>query len=286
MMTFLLPWVANREMRPQSPPMLRNMTTLLAVLALASSAAASSTSWTESEGGSIRIVTTGLSDENGELRGALEIKLKPGWKTYWRNPGESGVPPLINLSEQSDATGSELFFPPPERFTDPYATWAGYKDSVSLPIIFKLPGPEMAGIVEGSVFLGICDTICIPVEAPFSFDAGADPDNSGDAIAVTEAFATLPGKARQGFQVNSVKREGTRLRFKVELPEDTGEAALFVAPREGVQIDMPELQGRQGAEASFSAEILSEEAMRNADLTLEYTLVAGEEAVDGQIALP
>src|SRR5690606_15106928 len=110
-------------------------------------------------------------------------------------------------------------------------------------------------------------------EAPFSFDAGADPDNSGHAIAVTEAFAALPGKARQGFEVRGVKREGKRLRFNVELPEEAEEAALFVAPGKGVQIDMPELQKQQGAEATFSAEILSEKSVPNGNLTLEYTLV-------------
>ena len=266
--------------------MLQKLTILLAALALTAPAAASSTDWLESEGGAIRVVTAGLSDGNGHLRGALEIKLKPGWKTYWRNPGESGVPPLIDLSEQSDSTEAEILFPAPERFTDQYATWAGYKEAVTLPIVFTLPGPEMAGIVEGSVFLGICDTICIPVEAPFSFDAGADPDNSGDAIVVTEAFAALPGKPRQGFQVSGAKREGKQLRFNVELPQNAAEALLFIAPAEGVQIDMPELQERQGGKATFSAEILSEEAIRNGDLTLDYTLVVGSEAVDGQIALP
>jgi len=256
------------------------------LIASVAPALASSTPWMESDGGSVRIVSSGLSGENGGLRGAVEIKLKPGWKTYWRAPGEAGVPPEIELAPTSDARAAELFFPAPERISDAYASWAGYKHPVTLPVIFHFPQPGMAGIVEGIVFLGICETICIPVEFPFSFDAGADPDNSADAITVESAFAALPGEARSDFGVSGASREGSEITFQVTLPPDAQDPALFVVPPAHVQITTPELQGRDGSSAIFTAEALGDPAAVEASMRIEYTLVAGGKAVAGQIALP
>ena len=64
---------------------------LMSAVLLASPALASSSSWYASEGGRIRLVTTGKPDSAGRIQGVLEIALKPGWKTYWRDPGDSGV---------------------------------------------------------------------------------------------------------------------------------------------------------------------------------------------------
>ncbi len=54
---------------------------------------ASSSDWFETEGARIRLVTTGKPAADGKLKGMLDIELKPGWKTYWRDPGDAGVPP-------------------------------------------------------------------------------------------------------------------------------------------------------------------------------------------------
>lgn len=70
----------------------------LLLLALAPGAHAASSEWHHVEGGSIRIVTSGAPDAQGILRGALEIRLKPGWKTYWLDPGSSGVPPTLDVT--------------------------------------------------------------------------------------------------------------------------------------------------------------------------------------------
>ena len=61
-------------------------------------AAASSSSWYNSEGGKVRLVTSGKADAAGRIQGVLDIALKPGWKTYWRDPGDAGVPPQLDIS--------------------------------------------------------------------------------------------------------------------------------------------------------------------------------------------
>ena len=87
---------------------------LLCSLALPSPASASSSDWFETEGGRVRLVTTGQPDGDGNLTGILDIELKPGWKTYWRDPGDAGVPPTIDVAASPGVTGAEFSFPAPD----------------------------------------------------------------------------------------------------------------------------------------------------------------------------
>src|SRR5262245_43732610 len=100
-------------------PMLKTVPMLAALAvasALASPALASSSDWHEADGGRVRLLTSGRPDEHGVLRGALEIDLKPGWKTYWLDPGDAGVPPSLDVSGSRNVSTAELQFPAPHRF--------------------------------------------------------------------------------------------------------------------------------------------------------------------------
>ncbi len=266
------------------PRMFRTLLTLSFTVFSAHLAAASSTAWTESGGGAVRIVTSGLSDENGALRGALEIKLAPGWKTYWRNPGDSGIPPRIDISGPSPVMALDLHFPAPQRISDPYASWAGYTQSVALPIVFHLPGSGLGGTIEGTVSLGICESICIPINAAFSLDAGTDPDNPQHRKVIEQAFAALPEEAHDGFRVRDISRDSERLLFRADLPDNARKPHLFVATPEGLELGIPEITSRADGAVIFSADILA--APDDGDLTLEYTLVNGDDAVAGTLGVP
>lgn len=79
--------------------MIRGLTLFFISLFLALEAQAASSDWHETQGGAVRLVTSGISNDQGYLRGALQIRLEPGWKTYWRDPGKTGIPPQLELSE-------------------------------------------------------------------------------------------------------------------------------------------------------------------------------------------
>ena len=157
-------------------------------------AAASSSAWYDSEGGKVRLVTSGKPDEAGRIHGVLEIALKPGWKTYWRDPGDAGVPPQIDVSASTNITDAAFSFPPPQRHDDGYGKWAGYNHPVSLPVTFTVSSPGDAAVIDADIFLGICETICIPVQTRLSVDPAADPDNAEDAAPVSYTHLTLPTK--------------------------------------------------------------------------------------------
>src|ERR1700741_2164925 len=93
-------------------------TALFLVVVLASPVLASSSDWYEAEGGRVRLVTTGAPDESGVIAGVLQVDLKPGWKTYWRDPGDAGVPPTLDASGSDNVASVTVMWPAPERFPD------------------------------------------------------------------------------------------------------------------------------------------------------------------------
>ncbi len=68
------------------------------------------------------------------LRAGIEIKLQPGWKTYWRYPGDSGVPPQFDFAGSENLASAEVLYPAPHSFKDEAGTSIGYKETVVFPV--------------------------------------------------------------------------------------------------------------------------------------------------------
>ncbi|HTV67392.1 MAG TPA: protein-disulfide reductase DsbD domain-containing protein [Rhizobiaceae bacterium] len=254
---------------------------VLTLMAAASPAAASSSDWYTVEGGGIRLVTAGQADASGLIRGVLEIALKPGWKTYWRDPGDAGVPPTIDIAPSTNISAATLDYPPPQRFDDGFAVWAGYKDPVSLPITFAAGKPAEPALIEADVFLGICETICIPVQARLSVDPAADPENADDSAVVEAAFAALPEPARAEFGVIALKGEYKQLLVQANIPGgDPERAEFFIAGSDGYTFGTPERR-IEGDKALFAIPILEWPAGIPGTGGLSYTLVTDVGAVAG-----
>ena len=250
--------------------------------ALTAGAGAASSGWHEVEGGAVRLVTGGEANEAGALRAALEIRLKPGWKTYWRDPGASGVPPTLAARADGAQAPVEIGFPPPARFDDGYASSAGYDRPLALALEFSLPeGASLPARLSADIFLGVCETICIPVQATLSL-ALSDGDRTGaDAAAVEAAFAALPTPARPGFAAGAAAIADDAITVEATLPEGVHALDLFVAGTDELVLGMAE---RAGEAAIFRVPI----AARSDDAAarLPYTLVTDAGAVSGFIELP
>lgn len=259
---------------------------LTLMLLMSTQAHAASSQWQESEGGSVRLVTVGLPDGDGRLRGALEIDLKPGWKTYWRNPGSAGIPPQIDISRSAHISAAELQYPAPERIHDGETQWAGYTQSVALPVTFTLDQANAVTLIDVDVFLGICETICIPFQASFTFDPAADADNISDALTVRRAFASLPLPADAAFGIVSAERTGSAVLLTGNAPPSTSDPTLFLDHERAHLLATPKLESRDGDTVSFVVEILGDDIGKLESTPLIYTLTAGGEAVSGDIQIP
>lgn len=258
---------------------------LMSALLLASPALASSSSWYASEGGRIRLVTTGKPDNAGRIQGVLEIALKPGWKTYWRDPGDSGVPPQFDITPSTNIAGAELSFPPPQRHDDGYGQWAGYDHSVSLPVTFTLAQPDQPAVVDANVFLGMCETICIPVQTRLSVEPGADPDNAEDAAIVRAGVAALPGDAQSTFGIKVEPGDHETLVVEAVSPAEPSSLDFFVAGGQDYMFGTPKREERDG-KVIFTVPILDRPTTTPTGDGLHYTLTSSNGAVAGLLPYP
>lgn len=245
------------------------------------SAHAGASDWHEMTGGRLRIITERTPGADGTLRGALEIRLDDGWKTYWQEPGETGVAPQISLHRGAPAESVALHFPAPQRFDDGASQWAGYAGNVALPLVVTGLGDDGASLGV-DIFLGVCETICVPVQATLTVTPGEDIGPIDEA-GITAAFANLPAEPRDGFAVVGASHDTGHLAIAVDLPDGIDAAELFLAGKDGLMLAAPEFEpGADGG--TFTARIVA--PARDGAVAADYTLVAGDEAVAGTIALP
>jgi len=258
---------------------------MLIVVATAGTALASSSDWYEAEGGSIRLVTAGAADEQGVIQGAVEIQLKPGWKTYWLDPGDAGVPPTIDVSASRNVASAEMSFPAPRRFDDGLAKWAGYDWPVSFPVAFRLGDAKAPAAIEAKIFLGVCETICVPVDATLKLDVASDPDNADDAAVVRAALAALPGPEQPDFGVTLIDGGKDDVLVEAAFAGEPDRVDFFLAGAEGYQFGPPERR-MDGERLLFSVPILDRPATMPAKGALHYTLVTSAGAVSGMLPFP
>ncbi len=118
----------------------------------------------------------------------LEMALDPGFKTYWRNPGESGLPPRLDWSASDNVAGVTILWPAPTRVEDGGGVAYVYSHEIVLPVLVTPRIPSRPVRLALSVDYGICREICIPVHAEVARDLDGD-----DARAILEeSLAKVP----------------------------------------------------------------------------------------------
>jgi hypothetical protein len=105
--------------------------------------------------------------ENGRHMAGIHIELAPGWKTYWRAPGEGGVPTVLRLRSAEGIDGMAIHWPRPEVFFTNGIRSIGYRDDVVLPVEFALSGAGPHRL-EGRLEFGVCLDVCMPVTLDLS----------------------------------------------------------------------------------------------------------------------
>src|SRR5437763_10342460 len=100
------------------------------------------------------------------LLGGIAIQLEPGWKTYWRTPGDSGVPPRFDFSKSDNVEAVTVLWPAPMKFDDGAGGFSlGYKKHVVLPLRIVAKNNDKPVTLRVAINYAVCDKLCIPVEA-------------------------------------------------------------------------------------------------------------------------
>lgn len=250
--------------------------------------------WVEADHVRARLIIGGPAEASATSSttqaAALEIELEAGWKTYWRNPGEGGIPPRFDFSGSRNLAGHEVHYPAPERHDDGFAVSNVYQRRVVLPIDLRPADPRQAVRLQLTLEIGVCEKVCIPVQMKLALDGGKTTDPKAMAI-VDEARRLLPMPAVKGvFAVNSITRAGGT----DELPEYDFTATIPKGAEPVVFVDgpvdwfpgVPKLTKQEGNVSTFHLKIDrlgSKVPIRGA--ALRVTIVAGDRRMEQQLAL-
>lgn len=144
-------------------------------------------------------VLPGWREEGGTHVTALRIDLAEGWRTYWRAPGDAGIPPAFSFAG-SGITSIQPHYPVPEVYETFGMRSIGYEDSVTFPLRLSVPDGGGAIGITGQIQIGVCDDVCIPVTLDFS--AMLPPEGAADP-AILAALQDRP-MTRAEAQVGAV----------------------------------------------------------------------------------
>lgn len=121
------------------------------------------------------IAATAGVGKDAELLLALQVRLEPGWKFYWRTPGDAGIPPRFDWSESKNLDGVDVRWPRPERALEGTLETFVYKDEVILPVAAVPVRPGRPVEARLRLSYGVCKDICIPYEHEMALPIGAGP---------------------------------------------------------------------------------------------------------------
>ena len=197
------------------------------------SAADDASPWDGDARSAMRVVAgSSATLERAPIRAGIEIRLKKGWHTYWRYPGDAGVPPRFDFSGSQNVKSIEVLWPAPQRIPEQGLVTIGYTGDVILPLAIV---PQNSGEpikLRLKLDYAVCETLCVPAEGKAELTLNGSPSPHDGAL--TAAEARLPHKAAVGegstLAIKSVRREmaGSRARVLVDVAASPAAAvALF-----------------------------------------------------------
>jgi DsbC/DsbD-like thiol-disulfide interchange protein len=222
--------------------------TLFALAALTSlpsiAARAQDTSpWQKAPHAAVRLLAGSRSGP--VLLGGVAIQLDPGWKTYWRTSGDSGVPPRFDFSKSENVEAVTVLWPAPMKFDDGAGGISlGYHDQVVLPLRIVPKSNDKSVTLRAEINYAVCEKVCIPVEAnaELTFTSVASTEDN----VLFAALDTVPKPASVGdpnpLTIRDVKREGRSSVLVDVVSPDAKPVSLFVeGPTPDWSLPVPKL---------------------------------------------
>ena len=135
-------------------------------------------------------VLEGWRQSDGTHVAALKLDLEDGWKTYWRAPGEGGIPPFFDLLGSKNLVDFNVEWPSPQVFDQSGLSSVGYKGSVILPVILTPRRDQRDIALKGQIEIGVCREVCLPITLEVDTSLPADVTKRQGAISA--ALASVP----------------------------------------------------------------------------------------------
>ena len=226
---------------------------------------------------------------DGRHVAAISLKLAPGWKTYWRTPGEAGIPPRFDWSRSGNLDAVQVDWPTPHVYTLDGLQTIGYKGRVVLPLTLTPAAKGQPITLNGEIHIGVCSDICMPVTMTLS--RRLDATDTRPDPRIVAALASQPYSAKEAglrgvtCHLSPVKG-GLRLKAQIDLAKGTAQTPRATVVETGnpdIWVSQPQMT-RKGSRLTAETELFHVEGRSFAfDRSgLRITLLDGDHAVDIQ----
>jgi DsbC/DsbD-like thiol-disulfide interchange protein len=263
---------------------------LLAVAFSAPATAQDASPWQQGSHSAVRLLAGSRS--GAVLLGGVALQLEPGWKTYWRTPGDSGVPPRFDFSRSDNVDAVTVLWPAPSKFPDGAGGHSlGYHDQVVLPLRIAAKNADKPITLRATITYAVCAKLCVPVEASIELPFVSVASTEDSALAA--ALDTVPKPARVGdpnpLTIRDVKRKGeSAVTVDVVTANPKDDVDLFVeGPTPDWALPIPTRLNRapRGVKRfSFNLEGLPPDT-KPEGAALKLTLVSGKQAYEFNVNL-
>lgn len=177
-------------------------------------------------------VLDGGPTRRGTHQLAFRLTLADGWKTYWRAPGDAGIPPEIVWTGAQNVGSVALAWPTPHVFDQGGLRSIGYTRQVVLPIEIAARKPGEPLRLRGTLDIGVCSTVCVPASLPFDYTASADarPDPAIAAALASQPYTAAEARVKGARCRLSPSPDGLRLTATVQMPSAGSPETVVVEP--------------------------------------------------------
>jgi DsbC/DsbD-like thiol-disulfide interchange protein len=179
----------------------------------------------------VEVIDGGLAHDGAQI-GALRIILADGWKTYWRAPGDAGIPPLFDFSASRNLSDAEIVWPTPQVFEQSGMTTIGYEQEVILPLRIAVIEPGVAVQLSGRVELGVCQDVCIPATLRFDgmISATSKPNPAIVAALASKPYSAAEANVRSVSCQIGVNSNGVTVTATIKMPSAGGQETVVFEP--------------------------------------------------------
>ncbi len=163
----------------------------------------------------------------------LRLTLEPGWKTYWRVPGDAGIPPQFSWKGAKNVRSVAVSWPTPKVYYDYGMRSLGYSGSVTIPLAIESKSKDADIRLKGTMRMGICSDICVPHQ--IDFDTTLAPPDPRPTPAIVAALASMPYSAREADVSKAVctiapSDDGMVIETRVTMPSTGGTEVAVIEP--------------------------------------------------------
>jgi DsbC/DsbD-like thiol-disulfide interchange protein len=182
-----------------------------------SARAADASAWSQDSRSAVRLIAGNSKSGEAHLRAGVEIKLQPRWHTYWRYPGDSGVPPRFDFTGSDNVKSARVGYPAPQLHSDEGGQSLGYEGSVIFPVEVTPKDPGKPVRLRLKLDYAVCEKLCIPAEGRAELALGANGSAQDATLKSAEARVPKPvSAAKIGLTLRRVN-EGPKPQVLVDL---------------------------------------------------------------------